>query len=287
MQLKLYRSLWGAEGSFEAITEASAAAGFAGMEGGLPERPAERRALAAALKANGLDFIGEICTGGASEAYWVPRREADVAEHLRTFEAAMADFDAWPVDLPFISCMGGLDAWPVDESVRFFEAAMRIAERFGRTVCFETHRTRSLYAPWSTLTILRALPEMLITCDFSHWVVVAERMIDSEPEALAAAAARAHHVQCRVGYPQGPQVADPAAPENAPFLAAHQRWWERVWAAQRERGYTVTTMSPEFGVDGYLQCLPHTRAPVVDLWSVVRWMAETERAHFARFQAGA
>ncbi len=75
----------------------------------------------------------------------------------------------------------------------------------------------------------------------------------------------------------------PAAPEYRGALAAHQRWWEIIWTRQRERGYRLSTMTPEFGPDGYLHQLPFTRAPVADLREINRWMAATERAHYTQF----
>jgi hypothetical protein len=42
-------------------------------------------------------------------------------------------------------------------------------------------------------------------------------------------------------------------------------------------------MTPEFGPDGYLHRLPFTRAPVADLREINRWMATTERRHYAEW----
>ena len=63
----------------------------------------------------------------------------------------------------------------------------------------------------------------------------------------------------------------------------HQRHWEAVWASQFQRGYAVSTLTPEFGADGYLHHLPFTNMPVADLWTLNQWMARTEREHFNRF----
>jgi hypothetical protein len=90
-------------------------------------------------------------------------------------------------------------------------------------------------------------------------------------------------VHGRVGYDQGPQVPHPAAPEYAAALASHRRCWEAIWLAQIERGYAITTLTPEFGPDGYLHCLPFTGAPVADLWEINRWMGQAELEHFSRF----
>ena len=87
----------------------------------------------------------------------------------------------------------------------------------------------------------------------------------------------------QAGYAEGPQVPHPAAPEYAAALGAHQSWWQLIWEAQRKKGYTRTTMNPEYGVDGYLHELPFTQAPVADQWQIQQWMAAAEREHFAEF----
>lgn len=282
----MYRSLWGAGEDYAAVAAAARAAGFDGLEGGLPhDAPAAGR-FAAALAAQGLEWIAEICTGGSSGAWWIPQRRAGVGDHLRDLQEGFHRIRASGLEPRFVNCMGGLDAWPLAASVEFFGRAAEFAAAEGFTIAFETHRARSLFSPWATLAIVEALPALRLTCDFSHWCVVAERLIDEETEVLAAVCPRALHIQCRVGYAQGPQVPHPAAPEYADALAAHQRWWTQIWDAQRARGELVTTMTPEFGPDGYLHCAPFTREPVAELWEINRWMADTQRAHFARWLAG-
>ena len=91
-----------------------------------------------------------------------------------------------------------------------------------------------------------------------------------------------HHIQARVGYDQGPQVPHPAAPEHAAALDFHERHWEAVWRSQQARGYAVTTLTPEFGPDGYLHHLPFTDMPVADLWSLNQWIGQRQRQHFHR-----
>jgi hypothetical protein len=75
-------------------------------------------------------------------------------------------------------------------------------------------------------------------------------------------------------------VPQPAAPEYLGALVSHQRYWEEIWAIQRERGDDYTTMTPEFGPDGYLHCKPFTGEPVADLWAINSWMEKNEYAHF-------
>jgi len=281
MQLQIYRSLWGAGEDYASIAAQARAAGFDGLEGQLPSHAHGFAALSRALREHALRYIGEICTGGSLSAYWIPVRGASVDEHLRTLAVGIEDLLDCGIPFEFINCMAGLDAWPLAASIDFFGRAMALGATQGVALSFETHRARSMFSPWATQAIVEALPDLRLTCDFSHWCVVAERLIDEEVEALAAVCPRAFHVQCRVGYEQGPQVPHPAAPEYRYALLAHQRWWAQVWQAQRAQGREVTTMTPEFGPNGYLQAAPFTGMPAGDLWEINRWMADTERRHFS------
>ncbi|MEZ5570996.1 MAG: TIM barrel protein [Halioglobus sp.] len=278
MQLRTFKTLWGHTASIEEAAVLAKAANFCGLEAPAKhDNPGHLQALENTLREHDLDWIQEICTAGS----YVPRRRASVSEHLEDLEAQIRI--GKPLGPRFVNVMGGCDAWPVSTSVDFFKAAMDIADKHGILCSFETHRGRSLYCPWNTVAVLEQIPDIKITCDFSHWVVVCERLMDSEWDAIEFAAQHAHHVHSRVGYDQGPQVPHPAAPEYAQALASHQRCWEAVWSAQLARGYDETTMTPEFGPDGYLHLLPFTSAPIADLWEINRWIGATEQNHFAQW----
>jgi len=274
MQQQLFKTMWGFKGNFEEACVEAGEAGFNGIEGQPPRDAQERAEWKASLEKHGLGYIAEIVTGGD----YVPQRHLSVQAHLDDIETALQNsLELSPL---FATCIGGCDAWSEAESIRFFTKAMQLAERYGMTISFETHRSRSLFTPWTTRRIVEALPQMQLTADISHWCVVCERQMDTEMETIAAIAPNVRHIHARVGYDQGPQVPHPAAPEYASALAAHQQCWEVFWKAQRQKGMTTTTMTPEFGPDGYLHTLPFTKAPVADLWEINRWMAETERRHF-------
>ncbi len=183
-----------------------------------------------------------------------------------------------------VNCIGGLDAWTHGEMLRFPEAGMNAAETLGLDLCFETHRSRCLFNPWRCEQIVGELPEIRLTADLSHWCVVAERLMVTEMPTIRRIAPHVRHIHARVGYDQGPQVPHPAAPEYAQALSRHQRCWECFWDAQQRAGATRTTMTPEFGPDGYLHQLPFTRAPVADLWEINRWMADAERRHLSQWR---
>ena len=278
MKLQIFKTLWGHTGSFEEAACDAMTAHLDGIEGPVPPDSAGQSLLAEVLDNSGLLYIAEICTAGS----YVPERHADVNVHLISLESALRSCTYLKPE--FVNCIGGCDAWSLDEHLVFFREAMRIAKQYQVDINFETHRSRSLFNPWITQRVVAALPAIRLTCDFSHWCVVCERLMDSELDVIHAIAANAYHIHARVGYAQGPQVPHPAAPEYVQCLRAHQSWWEILWHAQHRRGDSTTTMTPEFGPDGYLHLLPYTKAPVADLWEINRWMATTEKQHFLNFQ---
>jgi hypothetical protein len=164
-----------------------------------------------------------------------------------------------------------------DEGSYFFEAALRAESQLGIPVLHETHRGCLLFTPWDTAAYLRIFPALKITADYSHWVNVCERLPDDQMESLALANQRAYHIHGRVGYAEGPQVPDPSAPEYSVELAWHEQQWERIRQQRAAGGDAVLTFTPEYGPPTYLHTLPHTNAPVADLWNVCLWAAQRAR----------
>ena len=275
MELHIFKTLWGHTGNLDEAIAACHEHGFAGIEGPTPASPAERKRFRTNLAHAGLGFIGEICTAGS----YVPDRQATPAQHLESLRRqAVTALDCHPL---FLTVISGCDAWSIGQSVDFFGEALALVDKLGVPASFETHRSRSLFNPWTTRDILQQLPALRLTCDFSHWCVVCERLIDTESDVLALCAERARHIHARVGYDQGPQVPHPAAPGHRAALEAHERWWTQIWRSQSARGMPVSTMTPEFGPDGYLHCMPFTSIPVADLSQINHWMAEREQQLFA------
>jgi hypothetical protein len=270
VKLVVFASAW-TFGSLDAcITRAREDGPFEGVEGPVPRERA--RALRGEL--DGIPLLAELCTGGD---YAPPSAVAESVhfEHFRMQLDSAAEAGAF-----LVNCLTGSDAWPLGQSIDYLGRALEHAQTVGVEVSFETHRGRPTFHPTATLAILRALPALQLTCDFSHWCVVCERLVDHEP-ALALAIERARHVHARVGYAQGPQVPDPRAPEFALELARHEAWWSAIWDSASRRSITLMPLTPEFGPDGYLHQLPYTRAPVADLTELNTWMAARQRARFS------
>jgi sugar phosphate isomerase/epimerase len=276
VKLRLFKTLWGHQGDLPAAAAQAQAAGFDGIEGPAPADPAARRAFADLLAASGLLYIAEISATG----YANPDPAASVDDQLEAFERLLAaSLEARPL---FCTTMAGNDLWSFRQNLDFLTRAHAIARRHHVRVGFETHRGRSLFHPIVTRDLLRELPDLELTIDFSHWCVVTERLVlDLLPDILALCASRVLHIHARVGYDQGPQVPDPRAPEYEPALRAHLAWWRALWQAQLQRGFQAVTMTPEFGPDGYLQATPFTRHPAADLCELNTWMAHRLRQEFA------
>jgi len=277
MELDIFRTLWGYPGDWPTAILELRANGFDGVEARLPATPDARSNVAQLLASEQVPYIPILFT-----AYDVlPDQSASPDVHLEDLRRKLGWAD--PFEPRFINVLAGNDRWPLPQQVDFFSRALEIARASGHLCSFETHRSRSLYSPWVTLEIARQVPQLLFTTDISHWVVVCERLLDQPADDLTDFVSRVHHIQARVGYDQGPQVPHPAAPEYAAALRFHQDHWEDVWASQQARGYQRTTLTPEFGPDGYLHHAPFSNEPVGDLWQINSWMAATERAHFAHF----
>jgi sugar phosphate isomerase/epimerase len=217
---------------------------------------------------HGLDYIAMAMTFGRT-----------VDDHLSMWRDEMAR--AASVPHRFVVAHAGSDAWRDAEVDRFYTEALAVAADHGLTVAFETHRSRPTFSPWATARLLERFPEMQINCDFSHWVVVAERLLSEEGGVFALCADRARHIHARVGHEGGPQVNDPRAPEWADHLAVHEAWWDQIWDSQERQGFDVTTLTPEWGPPPYQPTLPYSGEPIGDLAEICDWMADRQRTRFA------
>jgi len=271
MNLLIFRSLWTNGADLDAALTDCQSGVFDGIEG-----PAGNGEFAKKLQDAGVPFIAEITSGGS----YVPDRGVSLQDHLDSFTRKLERSMACNPLL--VTVLGGSDSWPLQKNVEFFGRALEIGQAFEIALSFETHRSRATFNPWATRDLLDQLPDLYLTCDFSHWCCVCERLVmDDDPELLTKIAKRARHIHGRVGYDQGPQVPHPAAPEYLESLEAHERWWDAIWTAQEESGVGISTLTPEFGPDGYLHTVPFSGQAVADLDEINHWMALRQRERFA------
>lgn len=272
MRLSLVRHLWGVDLS-RGYTPHLAhwrALGYDTLESS-PRLVPDARELRRVLSGEGLRWIPQVFSnmflGGASTAVHLSSLREQIEECL----------DAAPL---FLNAHSGSDSWTLDQAEDFYHGVAELEAEFGCRVAHETHRSRFFGNPWQTGRLLQRVPGVMLTCDFSHWVCVAERLLEDAEDIIEQAADHALHLHCRVGYEQGPQVSDPRAPEWSRHLAVHERWWRAVWRSQSKRRISDVTLTPEFGPAPYLPLLPYSREPVANLEDICDWMAERQRVEF-------
>jgi hypothetical protein len=269
MKLELIRHTWGTTGIWEELFPQFKAAGYEGVETAPPDS-GDRARLTELLDQHEFTLILQIASRGKT-----------IAEHLDTFERNLHSACACSPRL--INAHSGRDSWAERESEQFFSRALELEAACGTPVVHETHRSRILYNPWVTSRMLNRFPALKLCCDYSHWVCVSESLLEDHQEIIRQCAERCHHLHARIGHEQGPQVSDPAAPEYARHLSAHEAWWHMIWDVQMRRGDTVSTLVPEFGPPPYAPTFPGTLKPLRDVTEVCDWMAARQADRFLQF----
>lgn len=217
--------------------------------------------IVALHREHGLDLIAQILT------------EGDTPDaHLRSLEEQM-EF-AMRCNPLFVNHHAGRDRFSFEDNVRIFQRLIDLSHETGLPMLVETHRGRPTYSAVETRKYLDALPELHLTADFSHWMVVHESDLSDQPETLDLAIQRSHHIHARVGYEEGPQVPDPRAPEWEQHVSRHLTLWQQIVDVHQQRGTEVLTITPEFGPPNYMHTLPFSNEPVGDVWKINVYMRD-------------
>lgn len=226
--------------------------------GSLGEPPSE---IAATHESYGLALVGQILTQGGS-----------YQEHLRSLEQQFAfAVECGPA---LINSHTGRDIFSFEENLTLFRRAVELSRQAGIPYLVETHRGRPTYSAIETRKYLEALPDLRITADFSHWMVVHESGLHDQGQNLELAIARSRYIHARVGYAEGPQVPDPRAPEWQGAVDDHVRLWQRIIDAREAAGDEHLFITPEFGPPSYMHTLPFTNQPVADAWEINVYMRD-------------
>lgn len=273
MKLLLVRHLWGIDQTrgLEEHLPRRRSVGYEALEVSLRSVP-DRAAFLKFLKQHQLNWIPQVYTREFTPGGSVRQHLDSLAEQVKE----CPDFQ--PL---FFNAHSGSDTWSLAEGEDFYGEALELEQKTGVAIAHETHRVRCFGNPWTTKAVLERFPALKLTCDLSHWVCVAERLLEDCGEIIQLAAQHCHHLHARVGYEEGPQVPDPRAPEWSRHLAVHEGWWSEIWLAQEKRGMITSVLTPEFGPAPYLYTLPFTQAPVADLADICDWMAHRQVGHFA------
>lgn len=270
MAIALYRVAWGLFGPGNRFDDLSSfvrdphSGDFQGvefpafaMDDGDGGRAATEARVMEALAETGLDYIAQIATR--------PRDFGSPDAHLTMFREQAEDLGRLGVKKAAIQT--GADSFDIPTAIDFFRQCQAIAADNGVMACFETHRARPFYNPWTTHAVLEALPDLKLTADLSHWMAVIDRWPDDCLDLFHEAARRAGHLHARVGYQEGPQITHPGDPAWLDHVELHRSWWATAIEAADARGETMS-VSPEFGPPPYMVTMPFSGEPIVDLVEV-------------------
>lgn len=265
MELRVFRSTWGLDRPLGPSLERVAEAGFDGVEVLVPpfppDEPVEMRQL---ILSSGLEPIPLILAFTADrDAY---RRALDAALEYHPRQVTSHTAPDWLDD---------------EAALEFLDFTSGLEREHGVRINHETHRGHLFNTPWQTARLVRARPDLRLAGDYSHWVVVAERLLEDRGEDLAVIAPHVRHIHARVAHPQAIQVNDPRAPEHADAVAAFEGWWAQIFRAQAAAGADRITVTPEYGPPPYMPVKPYTQEPESDLWDVCVWGMHQVRRLFA------
>ncbi len=169
MELLLVRHLWGVDLSngFSSHVGHWHDMGYGALEGSVRTIP-DASLLRQTLKEERFAWIAQVFSN-------MFVRGGTVREHLLSLRSQIEEcLDGEPL---FFNCHSGSDAWSMAEAEDFYGACQQMEKEIGVVLSHETHRSRYFSNPWNTERILHQFPELKLTCDLSHWVCVAERLL--------------------------------------------------------------------------------------------------------------
>lgn len=237
MTILYFCTTWGQKtGSWDDFFSRIVAHGYQGVETDLPAA-AERGEFLDGLDKYGLKFIAQ---------HW---ETADVVFelHQQAYEDRLRKLAG--LKPMFINSHTGRDFFTHAQNGYLLDIAEKVAQDTGVQVVHETHRSRFAYAAHVTRLYLQERPALQLTLDISHWCAVAESLLQDQPEAVDIAIDHTRHIHARVGFAQGPQVADPSLPVYREALDFHLSCWDRVVANTK---HEILTITPEFGPPPYM-----------------------------------
>ena len=141
------------------------------------------------------------------------------------------------VAAPFVIVVGQVMPLRVPDMADTVRAWLAVAADEGMPIQFETHRNCVTNDLFSTVLLLDAVPNMMLSADLSHYVVDREMPCPPSPELQALVTRvldRSLSFQGRVAARGQIQLAL-AFPQNAKWVALFRDWWAQGFASFRSR----------------------------------------------------
>ena len=264
-KILFFQTDWGNTLPIDAFLAKAKAAGYDGVELWMPAGEDKKKSLKEGLKKYELEVIFLLGTA----------RNLPFEEALRVYELGLQEILGWkPVK---VNSHTGNDFWTSEQNLAFIALGDRYAKQVGIPVLHETHRGRFSYTLPESVAMLRKFPNLKYTLDVSHWMVVHERLLTESDPLLQEIFPAVDHIHARVGFAEGPQVPNPAAPEWKNEVKAHLDIWEKIIRSQTGKVFTVTT---EFGPPPYMATVPFTNQPLADQWEANVWIMNALKSRF-------
>ncbi|RVT99856.1 sugar phosphate isomerase/epimerase [Mucilaginibacter limnophilus] len=262
MNIKFLATRWGNNQPWDIFFERLLADGFDGLEFAFP-LDVDRAEL---------DLLHNLCR---------KHNIGVIAQHYSTYDADFNlhydNYIKWfemisPYPWMRVSTQTGKDYFTFEQNKALIDFTVEYEQKYSMPVSHETHRNKFNFAAHITKQYLEKINYLRLTLDISHWVNVAESYLQDQQEAVDLAISRTDHIHARVGYPEGPQISDPRAPEWQEALDHHLAWWDKIVATKRAEDAEELTILPEFGPHPYMIHLPYTQQPIADQWEVNKFM---------------
>jgi len=253
LKIQYFCTTWGKTDNWETFCKRAKDAGYDGIETRLPPKAEEREQLFDALQKNDLAYILVISTYGQDFQ--------EIVQHYREDLLELVKYK--PV---LINSQTGKEYFSFEQNQTLIKLANTIGKEHQVKILHETHRGRFSFAAHITADYLDKIPDLRLTLDISHWCNVHDSMLEDQQETVEKALLRADHIHTRVGFPEGPQINDPRAPEWKKVVAQHLAWWDEVIRIAKEEHRALLTITPEFGPPDYMPTAPYSRKPLSDQW---------------------
>lgn len=242
MKIKYYCPVWGMKHlPLAEVLQKIKASGYEGAEMSLDPDLVDIKAVKRLFDEHGLGFLPQLPypKDGKPDEMLVAYRSK--MERLLQLEPVM------------LNAHTGRDHFTFEQNAAFIAAAGELSERYGITVCHETHRGRFSYAAVVMEEYLEAFPNIRLTADLSHWCVVAESLLENQQHIIDKVVQHCAYIHARVGYAQGPQAPEPASPEYTNELRRHTGWWQQIADHHCQQQSAELIITPEFGPPPYLR----------------------------------
>jgi hypothetical protein len=263
MKIKILSPQWGHEHlPLHSFLDKITAAGYDGVDTWIPLQKNNKRLL--------FDYLQQ------HQMYMVSHQHRAEGSTFKKFKTSFIKnlYECAEPGPLLINSHTGRDYFTFAQNLELVDAAREFSAKTGIEVAHETHRGRLGYSPQMISDFFVVRPEFRITADFSHWVCVTESMLENFTAIVNEGIKRSCCIHARVGFEQGPQVADPRAGECAYAVNKFLSWWDQIVLANNQSGRNILPITTEFGPEPYMPKAPFSNKPLADQFEINCYMKD-------------